>query len=130
MLCFPVPSVDLSVTTFDLSDDLKVGRSTSFKLTAHVRLFQMELPASDWAHFDYKLYVSKDKKLDADLDYEIPYRFVRHVLISYWSAMIVDWIIVIPFLDNIVLDNVTKLQQLLSKGCGSVFMFSSFYTTS
>ena len=118
------------MTAFELGEDLKVGMSTSFKLTAHVRLSQMKLRASDWPHFDYKLYVSKDKKLDADFDYEIPYRFVRHVLISYWSAMVVDWIIVIPFLHNIFLDNVTKLQQLLSKGCGSVFMFSSFYTTS
>ena len=77
ILCFPVPSVDLSVTSFELGEDLKVGMSTSFKLTAHIRLSQMELPASDWPHFDYKLYVSKDKKLDADFDYEIPYRFVR-----------------------------------------------------
>jgi len=71
------------VVSFELSDDVKVGMSTSFKLTAQVRLFRMQLPASDWPHFDYKLYVSKDKKLDADFDYEIPYRFVRHILISY-----------------------------------------------
>ena len=64
---------DLSALSFVVPNDLKLGGYNPIELDVGL-VIDEPWPASDWPHFQISIYISVDKELDPDKDYNVQYR--------------------------------------------------------
>ncbi len=70
---FTAHTVDIEATTLTLLDnELRVNHAHPFEMFGTMQPTGLSFPQSDWPHFFFALYLSRDQKLDAD-DVRIAY---------------------------------------------------------